>query len=189
MILVIHHRGPLGRFRSLGAQGRNRGTDSRNKRIATAARKLLRKRNAWLKPPRISEEELKKRTLTKLYNENPTWLKDAHRELDEAAFAACGWAKDLWDEEMLGRLLHLNMARIAEETLDAPLGSRAGPDFLRVLETVEFGTPTTRMAGSEIPAALCLRVGENAPRVDSSDAQSVAGRSGGYKDSGTQDRF
>lgn len=36
-------------------------------------------------------EELKKRTLTKLYNERPTWLDQAHRKLDEAVFAAYRW--------------------------------------------------------------------------------------------------
>jgi hypothetical protein len=34
---------------------------------------------------------LKKRTLTNLYNQRPTWLAEAHRKLDEAVFAAYGW--------------------------------------------------------------------------------------------------
>lgn len=36
--------------------------------------------------------ELANRTLTNLYNERPTWLDNAHRRLDEAAFAAYGWS-------------------------------------------------------------------------------------------------
>jgi type II restriction/modification system DNA methylase subunit YeeA len=58
-----------------------------------------------------SAKELKKRTLTKLYNERPTWLANAHRELDEAVAAAYGWPADLSDEEVLARLLELNLAR------------------------------------------------------------------------------
>jgi hypothetical protein len=54
---------------------------------------------------------LKKRTLTNLYNENPTWLQDAHRGLDDAVFAAYGWPKNLGDQDILTRLLQLNMER------------------------------------------------------------------------------
>jgi hypothetical protein len=32
--------------------------------------------------------QLAKRTLTNLYNQRPTWLEMAHRQLDEAVFAA-----------------------------------------------------------------------------------------------------
>src|SRR5947207_11570185 len=34
------------------------------------------------------DERLKKRTLTNLYNERPTWLKIAHEQLDRAVLAA-----------------------------------------------------------------------------------------------------
>jgi hypothetical protein len=34
------------------------------------------------------DKNLKKRTLTNLYNERPTWLKLAHRKLDAAVLAA-----------------------------------------------------------------------------------------------------
>jgi hypothetical protein len=54
---------------------------------------------------------LKKRTLTNLYNQRPTWLDLAHRKLDEAVFAAYGWEPDLSDEEILARLLDLNLKR------------------------------------------------------------------------------
>lgn len=56
-------------------------------------------------------KELKKRTLTKLYNQRPTWLDHAHRKLDEAVFAAYGWDADLSDDEILAKLLELNLQR------------------------------------------------------------------------------
>lgn len=63
--------------------------------------------------PRDEEcaKHLKKRTLTTLYNEKPTWLTTAHRRLDLAVFAAYDWDPDLPDELLLGRLLALNMAQ------------------------------------------------------------------------------
>ena len=76
-----------------------------------AARELVKKRDAWLNPPDASAAELKKRTLTNLYNENPTWLQDAHRELDHAVFAAYDWPNNLTDQEILTRLLQLNTER------------------------------------------------------------------------------
>ena len=54
---------------------------------------------------------LKKRTLTNLYNERPTWLDLAHRKLDEAVAACYGWPSDLTDDEILERLLALNLQR------------------------------------------------------------------------------
>jgi hypothetical protein len=55
--------------------------------------------------------ELQKRTLTNLYNARPAWLDNAHRRLDTAVFAAYGWPADLGDDEVLGRLLALNLER------------------------------------------------------------------------------
>ena len=52
---------------------------------------------------------LKKRTLTNLYNERPTWLDLAHKKLDAAVFAAYGWDAALTDDELLGALLELNL--------------------------------------------------------------------------------
>ncbi len=60
-----------------------------------------------------SAELLKKRTLTQLYNQRPAWLANAHRALDEAVFAAYGWPADLTDEQILERLLALNLERAA----------------------------------------------------------------------------
>lgn len=61
-------------------------------------------------------EQLKRRTLTSLYNQRPAWLDLAHRKLDEAVFAAYGWAPDLSDEQILENLLALNLERAAEES-------------------------------------------------------------------------
>jgi type II restriction/modification system DNA methylase subunit YeeA len=85
--------------------------DPRVLAIAAAARELVEKRDAWLNPAGASEAELKKRTLTNLYNRRPTWLELAHRKLDEAVFAAYGWPADLDDDEILRRLLQLNAQR------------------------------------------------------------------------------
>jgi len=58
-----------------------------------------------------SAKQLARRTLTNLYNERPTWLDLAHRRLDEAVAAAYGWPADLSDEQILQRLLELNLSR------------------------------------------------------------------------------
>ena len=58
---------------------------------------------------------LKKRTLTNLYNHRPTWLDLVHQKLDEAVFAAYGWPPELTDEEILEKLLELNLERAEEE--------------------------------------------------------------------------
>jgi type II restriction/modification system DNA methylase subunit YeeA len=85
--------------------------DPRVQAIAAAAAKLVAQRDAWLNPPDLPEKELQKRTLTNLYNARPDWLAAAHRRLDAAVFAAYGWPEDLADEEILARLLALNLAR------------------------------------------------------------------------------
>lgn len=53
--------------------------------------------------------ELSKRTLTSLYNQRPAWLTLAHEKLDTAVAVAYGWGKDLPDEQVLERLLNLNL--------------------------------------------------------------------------------
>jgi len=55
--------------------------------------------------------DLKDRTLTNLYNQAPTWLQHAHQALDRAVYAAYGWEHDLDDEQILERLLALNLIR------------------------------------------------------------------------------
>jgi type II restriction/modification system DNA methylase subunit YeeA len=54
---------------------------------------------------------LAKRTLTNLYNQRPAWLDLAHKKLDEAVSAAYGWEDSLSDEQILERLLQLNLER------------------------------------------------------------------------------
>lgn len=59
--------------------------------------------------------KLKKRTLTNLYNERPAWLDLAHKKLDAAVAAAYGWPAELTDEQILEKLLALNLERAGEE--------------------------------------------------------------------------
>jgi hypothetical protein len=96
--------------------------------IAAAARELVAKRDAWLNPPGASAEDLKKRTLTNLYNARPAWLADAHRKLDEAVFAAYGWPVGLPDEQILERLLALNHARAGAQSGESACGSAGGAE-------------------------------------------------------------
>ena len=88
-----------------------RPTDEQREAIAGAARELVRLRDGWLNPPGLDPAELSKRTLTNLYNQRPTWLANAHDDLDRAVLAAYGWPTDLPDEGILERLLALNLAR------------------------------------------------------------------------------
>jgi len=105
--------------------------------IGEAARALDESRRRWLNPPELvreepdvapslpprllpvdedAERELKRRTLTNLYNARPAWLANLHRALDAAVFAAYGWSEagapdGLGEEDLLGRLLALNLER------------------------------------------------------------------------------
>ena len=97
--------------------------DPRVRAISQAAKELVEQRDRWLKPESqvtvtlkvtVTSDEpkaAKKRTLTNLYNQRPTWLDLAHKKLDEAVFAAYGWKSDLTDEEILEKLLALNLER------------------------------------------------------------------------------
>ncbi|WP_316648818.1 hypothetical protein [Ovoidimarina sediminis] len=108
-----------------------------------AGTRLNELRENWLNPPdlvdRIPEvvpgypdrivpkddkaaAELKKRTLTNLYNVRPAWLNHAHRTLDEAVAEAYGWGNDfragmLSDDEILARLFRLNQDRASAELI------------------------------------------------------------------------
>ena len=107
-------------------------TDPRAQRVAAAARRLNELREAWLNPPELvvwepefvhaypkravprsaaEAAELKRRTLTELYNTNPAWLVHAQRDLDIAVASAYGWEWPLGDDEVLKRLFDLNQAR------------------------------------------------------------------------------
>jgi type II restriction/modification system DNA methylase subunit YeeA len=106
--------------------------DPRAQKIAAAAKRLDELRNNWLNPPdlvtRVPEvvegypdrilpkdeataQVLKTRTLTNLYNERPAWLDNAHRALDQAVAEAYGWKPDMSDDEILAKLLALNLER------------------------------------------------------------------------------
>ena len=89
--------------------------DPRVQAIAAAAKDLVEKRDRWLNPEGTSEAELKKRTLTNLYNQRPTWLDLAHKRLDEAVLDAYAWPHDLTDDQILERLLALNLERARKE--------------------------------------------------------------------------
>lgn len=78
-------------------------------RVAEAARRLDSIRSKAL--GMVDEDSPKGRTLTSLYNSPPSWLTLAHRDLDEAVFAAYGWTPDISDDEVLAWLLALNLAR------------------------------------------------------------------------------
>ena len=86
-------------------------TNEQQEAIAKAAKNLNELREGWLNPEGAAESELKKRTLTNLYNTRPTWLQQAHQRLDKAVFAAYGWPHTLSEPEILERLLALNLER------------------------------------------------------------------------------
>lgn len=59
--------------------------------------------------------KLKTRTLTNLYNARPAWLEHLHAALDRAVFDAYGWKDEPTDEQILERLLALNLDRAATQ--------------------------------------------------------------------------
>ncbi len=106
--------------------------DQRAGAIAKAAKRLDELRSSWIIPTKLVRAEtevvegypdrlvpvnhsawqqLAARTLTTLYNERPTWLADAHDELDAAVAAAYGWPADISTDDALEKLLELNAAR------------------------------------------------------------------------------
>ena len=87
--------------------------DPRVAAIGDAACALVEQRDRWLNPEGATAADIKARTLTTLYNARSTWLDLAHRRLDDAVLDAYGWPHDLGDEEILGRLLALNLERAA----------------------------------------------------------------------------
>jgi type II restriction/modification system DNA methylase subunit YeeA len=88
------------------------GTDQASV-IAAAAADLDRLRKGWLDPPGLSDEDLLRRTLTNLYNEPPAWLRQAHKQLDHAVLDAYAFPTDISDDDLLARLLDLNLNRDA----------------------------------------------------------------------------
>ncbi len=84
--------------------GKEPKNDPRVGAIAEAARELIEKRDRWLNPEDPATD-VKKLTLTNLYNARPTWLELAHKKLDHAVLDAYGWPNDISDDEILERLL------------------------------------------------------------------------------------
>ncbi len=109
--------------------GAEKQKDPRVQAIASAAKELVEQRDRWLQTSEVSPEDSKslkpskktsevstvKRTLTNLYNQRPTWLELSHKKLDDAVFAAYGWENTLSDEEILERLLALNLERAGKQ--------------------------------------------------------------------------
>ena len=96
-------------------------TDHQRHAISSAAADLNRLRENWLNPqnpgddPALNPSTDKRRTLTGLYNVNPTWLQNAHTKLDTAVADAYGWPDDLPDHQILENLLALNLQRSEDE--------------------------------------------------------------------------
>ena len=81
--------------------------------VASAAADLNALRLGWLNPAGLAPEELEKRTLTQLYNHMPAWLRQAHERLDHRVLEAYGLPADISDDDLLARLLDLNLSREA----------------------------------------------------------------------------
>ena len=95
--------------------------DAQRAAIAAAAVRLNELREGWLNPvdadgnPALNANDLKKRTLTNLYNKRPAWLANAHADLDAAVAAAYGWPANLDNAAILERLLALNLQRTLQQ--------------------------------------------------------------------------
>ena len=91
--------------------------DAQRAAIATAAARLNELREGWLNPvdangnPALNPADLRRRTLTNLYNQRPAWLNNAHMALDAAVAAAYGWPANQEGAAILERLLALNLQR------------------------------------------------------------------------------
>jgi hypothetical protein len=95
--------------------GQEDQSDPQVQAIAEAARELVQARDEWLAGNGPPELPIDKRTLTNLYNRRPDWLAEAHRRLDAAVLDAYGWPHALSDDEILARLLALNLERAARQ--------------------------------------------------------------------------
>ncbi|MCI0588410.1 MAG: class I SAM-dependent DNA methyltransferase [Planctomycetes bacterium] len=88
-----------------------RPTPKQRGEVAAAAKALHELREGWLNPAGMSEAELRRRTLTNLYNARPAWLVQVHERLDRAVLDAYGWPFDIAEDDVLARLLALNSER------------------------------------------------------------------------------
>ena len=89
------------------------GHRRRRQQASTNCGKLAESLDEQGRPYLEGSAELRRRTLTNLYNQNPTWLQNTHAELDAAVAAAYGWPPDLPEAEILTLLLDLNLKRAA----------------------------------------------------------------------------
>ena len=110
--------------------------DGRAVPIAEAARHLVELRERWLNPAEWvkwvdepvpgypqravarnedAEKELKRRTLTNLYNIRPQWLANAHASVDAAVAKAYGWDTNISEEHALELLLERNRIAAKEK--------------------------------------------------------------------------
>ena len=87
--------------------------DPQRESIAEAARRLDEQRRNWLLAEGLSAADQRKRTLTNLYNDQPTWLRNAHDALDQAVYEAYGWAHPSPEADVLDHLVELNAAGVA----------------------------------------------------------------------------
>ena len=115
----------------------NYADDPRATSIAEAAVRLVQLRDRWLNPPEwvqwtkepvpeypqrpvprddAASAQLKRRTLTNLYNTRPQWLVDAHATLDTAVAVAYGWTSDISVDDVLFKLLSLNSRKTLTST-------------------------------------------------------------------------
>jgi len=99
-------------------------TPEQRERVGEAARRLVALRDGWLNPPGLDPADLAKRTLTNLYKQRPTWLANAHADLDAAVFAAYGWPLELRDDEVLVRLLSRGLERSSGQRANEMASSR-----------------------------------------------------------------
>ena len=107
-----------------------RPADEQRETIGAIAAELNQMREGWLNPEGVSATELRRRTLTNLYNERPTWLDNIHTRLDAAVAEAYGWQAGLGDREILDRLLALNLEREGAET-SSRLGNSSDMGYAR----------------------------------------------------------
>ena len=146
-----------------------------SREIATAARRFNKLRDCWLNPeewtqraaevlagypdrilPRPGcESELKKRTMTDLYNDPPAWLVNAHAELDQSVARAYRWtdySAAMPDDEVWSRILLLNHGE-SSDLFTSPKKSSTHPETNTRLQTA-----SPQLVNTPGPAALKKRL-------------------------------
>ena len=121
--------------------------------VPAEARPLI--RQSAIMAAAAKDPRLKKRTLTNLYNERPTWLKLAHQTLDQAVLAAYAATDPAghWDESW------------AEVWLDAGAGQPLPPAHPLIARRAEV---------EQTVLANLLRMNHQRAKLSSSDSQQTA---------------